>query len=99
MSTEETSEGGDSKGLEELVWASQDRTLSTRSGKLPENGSGNKGSKVGKGKFSTSGVSAVAPRANFRVTRANAATWWPVRDSAGGPGRRRHACHACLPEC
>ena len=23
MSTEETSEGGDSKGLEELVWASQ----------------------------------------------------------------------------
>ena len=96
MSIEETSEGGDSKGLRELVWESQNGTLSTRSGKLPAYGSGNKGSRVGKSKFSTSG-GGVAASANFRVTRANAATWWPVRDTAGGQGGRRHACAACLP--
>ena len=77
MSIEETSEGGDSKGLRELVWESQNGTLSTRSGKLPAYGSGNKGSRVGKSKFSTSG-GGVAASANFRVTRANAATWWPL---------------------
>ena len=92
MSSEETSEGGDSKGLEELVWASQGLVNL-------QSGSGNKESRAGKSKFSTSEVSAVAPSANFRVTRANAATWWPVGDTAGGQGRRRSSCRSSLPAC
>lgn len=93
MSSEETSEGGDSKELEELVWASQG--LVNFQSLVP----GTKRAEQENVKFSTSEVSAVAPSANFRVTRANAATWWPVGDTAGGQGRRRSSCRSSLPAC